>query len=322
MKDLLRHLPAMNGKRIGVYGDLMADEYITGAIHRFSREAPVFIVDYQDSEIRGGGAANAVNNIRALGGKPVPFGVIGNDAAGDQLQKVLRETDINTDGVVVAKRPTFLKQRVIAGSPHSVKQQILRIDRCQKLEPDSELHVEVTDRLKARIKELDAFIISDYGHGTALPRIFRSVIEHSGIPCFVDSRSDLPAYGGATAATPNEPEVEAIVGRTLADANVRQAGIDLLRQLQLHALLVTRGSNGMVLFTRNADPVNIPIFGSSDIVDVTGAGDTVIASFTLAVAGGASYADAARLANCAAGLKVMKRGPATVSAAELTAALT
>lgn len=325
MKELLSELPKLRGKKIGVFGDLIADEYVFGTINRFSREAPVFIVSYEESQISAGGAANAANNIRELGGIPYPFGVLGNDFAGRTLLASLNEKGIKTDGILSDDRQnTFVKQRIVAGSTHSVKQQILRIDRCQPIPPQAPYHQSLQKVVLDMLDELDAFIISDYGLGVVQASGAQTLVDELSrrkIPCFVDSRHNLPSFRGVYAATPNEPEVEAIVGKPLDSKGLLESGKELLKKLAAKALLITRGKNGMALFTENKDPELIPIFGSTDIVDVTGAGDTVISTFALAVSGGLSISNAARLANCAAGIVVMKRGAATVTADELTDAI-
>ena len=325
MKELLKYLPLIRGKKIGVYGDLIADEYVYGTIHRFSREAPVFVVNYEASDIGPGGAANAVNNIHELGGHPYPIGLLGNDHPGRTLMGVLQEKGISTDGIVCDEhQATFVKQRVVAGSPHSVKQQILRIDRCVPLPADSPSHKQLSGKLMELASYLDALIVSDYGLGVANPTHLAPLLREltsRGLPCFVDSRYSLSGYRGITAATPNEPELESIYGGALDGVNLMKAGKSLLNKLDLQALLVTRGKAGMALFTKDEEPCLIPIFGSSDIVDVTGAGDTVISTFALCSAAGASFCEAARLANCAAGLVVMKRGAATVTPEELSEAI-
>jgi rfaE bifunctional protein kinase chain/domain len=326
MMELLEYLPRIRGKRVGVYGDLIADEYVFGTIHRFSREAPVFVVNYEEAQIGPGGAANAVNNIHDLGGIPYPFGMLGKDAPGHMLFRILKEKGIATDGIFWEEtQHTFVKQRIVAGSPHSVRQQILRIDRCMPLSAQAACHAELQRRTLEAVGQLDAFIVSDYGLGVAQATILRPILQELGrqsIPCFVDSRQSLVSYRGITAATPNEPELEAILGSRLDAKNLMDAGKMLLQKLNAKALVVTRGRNGMALFTQDADPALIPIFGSSDIVDVTGAGDTVITTFALGVCAGASFYDAARLANCAAGIVVMKRGAATVTPQELIEAVT
>ena len=325
MNDLLQLIPKLRGKRIGVFGDLIADEYVYGTIHRFSREAPVFIVNYEESQIGPGGAANAVNNIHELGGVPIPFGFLGDDYAGRTLHAVLKEKGIRTDGILTdASLSTFVKQRVVAGSPHSVKQQILRIDRCFPLAGNAEYHTRLIERAKSMFNELDALIVSDYGLGVAQSNLLSPILQelkNRGVPCLVDSRQNLRAYRGIAAATPNEPEVEAMIGQFIDSSNLVSCGTELLQTLQADSILITRGKNGMALFTKNDDPKMIPIFGTTEIVDVTGAGDTVISTFALALTAGASYYNAARLANCAAGIVVMKRGAATVTAHELSEAI-
>jgi rfaE bifunctional protein kinase chain/domain len=325
MKELLDYLPRMRGKRIGVFGDLIADEYVYGTIHRFSREAPVFIVNYEDSQIGLGGAANAIHNIHDLGGVPIPFGVVGSDLPGRTLVAILRDKGIDINGVLVEEtRATFVKQRIVAGSPHSVRQQILRLDRCQAIPAEAACHALLRERILHAVSRIDSLIVSDYSLGTAQAQHAGPILEECGkrgVPVFVDSRQHLASFRGITAATPNEPEVEAIIGKTVEGKTLLAAGKELLGRLQARALLITRGKNGMALFTSNAEPQLIPIFGSTDIVDVTGAGDTVISTFALGVSAGASYVDAARLANCAAGIVVMKRGAATVSPEELTEAI-
>lgn len=325
MKELLSELPKLRGKKIGVFGDLIADEYVFGTINRFSREAPVFIVSYEESQISAGGAANAANNIRELGGIPYLFGILGNDFAGRTLLASLKEKAIKTDGILSDDRQnTFVKQRVVAGSPHSVKQQILRIDRCQPIPPHAPYHESLQKVVLNMLEELDAFIISDYGLGVVQTPAVQTLVDQlnrRNIPCFVDSRHNLPSFRGIYAATPNEPEVEAIIGKPLDHQGLLESGTELLLKLAAKALLITRGKNGMALFTESKDPELIPIFGTTNIVDVTGAGDTVISTFALAVSGGLSLSQAARLANCAAGVVVMKRGAATVSIDELTDAI-
>jgi rfaE bifunctional protein kinase chain/domain len=325
VKELLELLPKLRGKRIGVYGDLIADEYVYGTIHRFSREAPVFIVNYEDAQIGLGGAANAINNIHALGGIPYPLGVLGNDHPGRTLLAVMKEKGIPIEGIVADySHPTFIKQRIVAGSPHSVRQQILRLDRCHVLPNDAACHQSLQERLRNVSGNLDALIVSDYGLGVANPvQMEKSLSElnKKGIPVFVDSHQRMPLFKHVTAATPNEPEVELLFGKALEGELLIHAGSELLQSFDMKALLITRGKNGMALFTRDAAPAMIPIFGSTDIVDVTGAGDTVISTFTLAVTAGATFFDAARLANCAAGITVMKRGAATVSLEELSEAI-
>ena len=258
--------------------------------------------------------------------RSLPVGVIGNDAAGHALLECFRRRGLETRGIVVAREfTTTTKTRVLAGTVHGSRQQVVRIDRepPQPVSPARQAEVQRHAlRLAARA---DAGMVSDYGYGAASPRLAGAVgAALNGRPVTIDSRFDLLKYAGATAATPNEPELEeAFHVRIGADTRkLQQTAQRVLRRMRLRALLVTRGRDGMVLFEPKRRPVYIPIWGSDQIADVTGAGDTVIATFTLALAAGASFEQAARLANYAGGIVVMKRGTATVTLEELRQALT
>jgi rfaE bifunctional protein kinase chain/domain len=219
-----------------------------------------------------------------------------------------------------------VKTRILAGGTHSTKQQIVRIDRLASLAGRPAASRRVIAFLRRFRGPVDGVLVSDYGFGLLTPAVVRAAIAFARrrrVPVTVDSRYALTRFRGMTAATPNEPEVESALGYTIGHdrGRLEAAGRTLLRRLGARAVLITRGSDGMALFERGRPPLHIPIHGSDEVADVTGAGDTVIAVFTLALAAGASPADAARLANCAGGVVVMKRGTATVSAAELRAAV-
>ena len=322
-------IAAGKGKRVVVFGDLIADEYVYGRIARVSREAPVLILEYNATEILPGGAGNAANNVAALGGVVRLVSLVGRDEAGQRLVQVLPRTVERKGLVSPAAYRTPVKTRILAGGIHSAKQQVVRIDRYTG-EP-------VTDRYRARaeraamqaIKDADAVLVSDYGSGLVTPRFVSELASRvrkrdPGVPILIDSRYALTRYSGLTACTPNESEVEQVLGVRIDDrrAVLERAGRKLLEQTRMGCVLITRGSRGMALFEPDKKTVHIPIFGSDQIADVTGAGDTVMATMTLALAAGASCEAAARLANYAAGLVVMKRGTATVSAAELRRAAT
>jgi len=313
-------------KTVGVVGDLIADEYLYGKPARISREAPVLILRFTDREVRLGGAANAAHNVRALGATALPVGVLGADTAGTEVLRLFAETGIPTDGIMQAQeRLTPVKTRIMAGGYESTRQQVVRLDR----EPEPTIADSVEAALVAAVKatgsRADAFLVSDYGYGSVTPRVFDTVLEtararHAVVT--VDSRYDLPRFKGATAAAPNEPEVEALAGAELVDERaLEKAGRAVLERLEARYLLVTRGSRGMALFEREGPVTFMPIHGSDQIADVTGAGDTVISAFTVALATGAGAGEAAWLANVAGGVVVMKRGTATVSAAELSESL-
>jgi rfaE bifunctional protein kinase chain/domain len=314
------------GRRVVILGDLITDEYLYGKPARISREAPVLILRFTDREVKLGGAANAAHNVHALGAQAVPVGVVGTDAAGRDVERLFAGAGIPTHGLVrVTDRRTPVKTRIMAGGYETTRQQVVRLDR----EPESPLSPAVeshlVERLRAAGAEADAFLVSDYGYGVANPRVFealRELARERGAVVAVDSRYDLLRFGGVTAATPNEPEVEALTGVELADESaVEKAGRQVLEQLDARLLLVTRGSRGMAVFEREGPVTFLPIHGSDQIADVTGAGDTVISAFTAALAAGAAAVDAAWLANVAGGVVVMKRGTATVSPGELRAAL-
>jgi rfaE bifunctional protein kinase chain/domain len=324
---LLRTIDAFAGRRVLVLADLVADEFIYGRVQRISREAPVLILEYDRAEARLGGGANAVHNLRTLGGVPLPLGVLGADAHGRGLRELLRHAGVSARGVLTdARYATPVKSRILAGGVHSTKQQIVRIDKATVLEASSAVHARVRRALDTWRGRLDAVLVSDYGFGLLRPELVEAAVAFArarAVPITVDSRHALLRCRGMTAVTPNEPEVEAALGVTIGHdrARLEAAGRALLRRLRARAVLVTRGSDGMALFEPGRAPRHIPIHGGDQVADVTGAGDTVIATFTLALAAGAAPHEAALLANYAGGLVVMKLGTATVSADELRAAV-
>jgi rfaE bifunctional protein kinase chain/domain len=323
---LRQTVEAFRGRTVVVVGDLIADEYLFGKPARISREAPVLILRFTEREVGLGGAANAAHNVHALGARVVPIGVVGRDAPGDELLGLVHAAGMPTDGIVTENgRPTPVKTRIMAGGYQATRQQVVRLDR----EPEAELQTITEDALVTRLTGLaeraDAILVSDYGYGTVTPRVFeriRAIARRTGAVVSVDSRYQLPRFTGVTAATPNEAELEQLAGTAVDDERgVEKAGRQLLERLEARLLLVTRGSRGMALLERDGGSSFIPIHGTDEIADVTGAGDTVISTFTVALASGAAPVDAATLANMAGGIVVMKRGTATVSPAELVQAL-
>src|SRR5215472_14306818 len=327
---LLDIVGAFSRQTIGVIGDFVLDEFASGEISRVSREAPVLILRHRHTECYPGGGANAVNNLAELGARVLPVGVVGDDHAGEVLLEFFRHKGVNTSGVLRSRNwLTATKTRYLAGWTHTTEQQVLRMDR----EPSGSLPESVAQSIerKARqaARQADALILSDYGFGAATPSLARRL---RGKRVTLDSRYRLLEYAGAgiTAATPNEPELEAAYHQRIGNdmAKLEKLGTRLLKDLALEALVVTRGKDGMAVFEANSadagsEPLvrQISIYGSDAPVDVTGAGDTVIAVLSLALAAGASYLEAAHLANYAGGIVVMKRRTATVSAAELAAVL-
>lgn len=312
---------------ITVLGDLVADEFIFGEISRVSREAPVLILKHRNRSVLPGGGANAVYNLADLGVNVLPVGVVGDDEPGRLLIKAFRRKHIPVTGVLKDKSfTTVTKTRILAGMAHTARQQVVRVDREPEAEPNAHLARELIFAAREYARASDALLVSDYGYGSASPAILNAVREKrglNGIPVFLDSRYRMLDFSGITAATPNEPEIEDVLGVRIGQdwAKLTSAGEQVMSRMKLQALVVTRGRDGMVAFSRRHKPVDIPIFGSDEVADVTGAGDTVIATFTAAVAAGASTEEAAHLANYAGGIVVMKRGTATVSRQELLRAI-
>ena len=297
-----------------ILGDAIADKFLHGAISRVSREAPVFILRHQHTETLPGGAANCAMNLVALGARVSLISVTGRDESGSELRAKLEAAGVDIEGVVVSEKvQTTTKVRILAGHSHSSKQQVIRIDYEGAPLNDEEVRSAILKRAEQAMKGANACVISDYNYGVVDARGAELIRKTADVPVLVDSRFRLSEFTGFTAATPNQEEVENLVGT----GDLETAAKSLKQRLGHHALLVTRGSQGMMLFEADAAPVHIPAVGAQQAVDVTGAGDTVIATFALALASGASFADGARLANYAGGLVVMKRGTATVSAAEL-----
>jgi len=316
------------GKRVVVLGDFVADYFQYGDITRVSREAPVLILRHRETQIVPGGGANAANNFAALGARVFPVTAVGDDAAGDALIAAFRAKKVDVAGILRVKgRITPTKTRFLAGWTHTVGQQVLRVDY-EPQAPLAEAHLKKIDQLlRARLKNADALAVSDYGFGVASPESVRGVrsTTRRHLTVSLDSRYGLLDYKGAgiTAATPNEAEMEALHHTTIGrDATeLERCGRVTLKELKLQSLVITRGKDGMALFEPQAAPVHIPVHGSDQAVDVTGAGDTVLAAYTLGLASGASPVEAAHIANIAGGLVVMKRGTATVSRGELLNAI-
>lgn len=309
-------------RKILVVGDAIADQFIYGAITRVSREAPVFILRHESTETVPGGAANCAVNLAALGANVSLVCVAGTDEAGRALVEKLNSAGIDSRGIVTSEKVrTTTKVRILAGQTHSTRQQVIRIDYESKDLGDISLHDRLREHVVERTRSADALIISDYNYGVADPEmaIFaRDAAISRKIPTLVDSRFRLGSLPGFTSATPNGDEVEQLLGVGVADAaQLEEAAEALRKRLGYRALLLTRGSHGMLLLEAGVPPMHIDAVGGHEPVDVTGAGDTVMATYALALASEASFPDAARLANYAGGLVVMKRGTASVTADEL-----
>ena len=308
-------------------GDLVADESLYGEIVRVSREAPVLILKQREKQILPGGGANAAANLAALGAQVTPVGVVGRDESGEGLIACFRERKISTRHIVrLAGYLTPTKTRVLGGLSHWQRQQIVRIDREPAQPLDAKVRAGLTRTAAALLASSTGLLVADYGYSSTNAREIDSLRERAArrsLPITIDSRYDLLTYKNLTAATPNEPEVEAAFGQSIGHDldKLHTLGRKFLHRQGLQALLITRGRDGMALFEPRRPPRHIPIFGSDHAVDVTGAGDTVIAAFTLALAAGADFLQAATIANFAGGIVVMKRGTATVSLDEITEAI-
>jgi len=317
-------IEAFSGKKIIVWGDIILDEYIYGTTRRVSREAPVLVLSYKDKEYALGGAGNSLLNLRSLGANPVPVGVIGRDSAGEKVIQILKANNISTKFLIqINNFPTPTKSRILAGEETARKQQILRIDHEGKVPEDNSVQERLLKNLIKLKDNSQALLISDYNYFVVQESIYKQILpgfRKSEIPISLDSRFRILNFKGVTVSTPNESEVEeAFKIEFNSDEDlIKKTGRHLLNLTEAEAILITRGSKGMILFGRRKTPWAIPIHGTTDIVDVTGAGDTVISVFTLALACGSSHREAATLANHAGSMVVMKKGTAVITIEELT----
>jgi rfaE bifunctional protein kinase chain/domain len=322
---LVRVVERFPRAEVVVAGDFVADEYVYGETERVSREAPVLVVRYESSELQPGGAGNAAQNLAALGVKVRAVGVAGDDALGDRLLEALAGAGVDVAGVQrVRGRPTESKTRILAGGRSTRRQQMLRLDRAPSAPLAPAARTRLARDLERAARGARAVLASDYGSATLAAGEIEALraLRRGGTPVCVDSRYQLAAFSGLTMAKPNEPELQAASGLSLdGPGALDRAARALLRRLGCDELLVTRGRNGMSLFRRGAPAVHLAAHGDIEAVDVTGAGDTVAASYCAAIAAGADPESAARIANVAGALVVRKPGTATVGRAELAGEL-
>jgi D-glycero-beta-D-manno-heptose-7-phosphate kinase len=321
---LLEAIDRLAGARVGVVGDLVADLYVSGQSDRVSREAPVLIVQYEQDWLRPGGAANVAANVAALGAKVCVIGLVGQDDAGQRLLTHLRETgEANCSSVLTVRgRETITKTRFLAGAKLTSRQQVLRLDRRPAGPPPEWVIRALGDAVARADRQVDAWIVSDYGYGSfdeAIREQLRAIASRK--PVVADSRFGLHQFSGMTLVKPNEEEAEA-AARELR-LNVHEVGelaVALAEKLKAKAALVTLGNQGMALGSGNGI-LRIPAIGTEEIVDLTGAGDSVAATLVSALAAGADIEVACHLANHAGAIVVMKEGAATASPAELRASI-
>lgn len=326
LSELVR---GFGGRRVVVVGDAVADQFVSCEISRVSREAPVMIMRHERTDTVPGGAANCAMNLASLGARVALVCALGDDAPGRELLSRLGAAGVETDVAYMSARlRTTTKMRLLGGLAHSPRQQVVRVDYENdplSVEEVRRVESEVAERLRAACADAEAVVVSDYNYGVAEGRVLDFIqgrLKDGSKPLLVDSRFRLDHFRGFTSATPNEEEVVHWAGRPLKEtASLAEESERLRAALALRALLVTRGGKGMLLVEEGSPPLSIDAVGSHDAVDVTGAGDTVMAAYSLALASGASYEDAARLANHAGGIVVQKRGTATVTADELLASL-
>ena len=314
-----------SGTPVLVIGDMVADVYLDGQISRISREAPVLVLEQMGERVVPGGAANVANNAATLGGTVYAAGICGADASGAQLTSVLAGNAVLTEGLLRdAALPTITKTRIVAGGRATVSQQIVRVDREWHARPGRLSEEALLSYVRGALSKVRGVVLSDYGSGTVTARIRSTVIDAAraaGIPSIVDSRYDILSYKGIGYVKQNDAELAAALGRRLlSKEDLYAAGRELRARLRADGVLITRGEKGMTLFLAD-DVADIPVSDHSEIFDVSGAGDTCVATMLLALAAGVDPTTAARLSNYASGIAVRKRGTATVSQAELCAAV-
>ena len=329
-KKQLRSLIAdFSGKRVLVIGDMVADEYLIGRPKSISREAPVLILELNEERTVPGGATNVAVNACTLGAEVFLTGVVGDDLPGQRLRQAIHELGMHQEGLLTdAQRPTSTKTRIMAGSPQIVQQHIVRIDRVDTSEVGEPHRGAIINYIQQVLPTMDAVVLSDYENGVISPQIIETCIpmaRHLHKVVVVDSHGSLFRFQGATALTPNQPEAELTLGTTItSEAELNEAGQRLLDGSHAQSLLITRGAEGMSLFEVDHPPLHLPVHHlnhGSEIVDTNGAGDTVAATFTLALTAGASFAEAAYLANAAAALVVRRLGCASNTQEELVRAI-
>ncbi len=322
MKDKLKAIiKKFQDKRIVVWGDLILDEYIYTSTSRISREAPVLITEFESNEFILGGAGNVVANIKALGAIPVPVGFIGKNADGEVVKSLLRSNGISTQyRVELDDYRTPKKSRILSGGDNTKKQQVLRIDSINRTEIKEEDYKKLEKIASEILEETNYVIFSDYIYKSVTPPVLNYISEsYPSHTIIMDSRYHLPNFKHISIATPNEPEIKAIFPTKTFynDSDFHQAGFELLEKLDAKGLILKRGHKGMVVFEKGKNPEKIDIHGSANIVDVTGAGDTVIAVLGLSLSVGADLISAAQMANIAAGFVVMKQGAYPIRREEL-----
>ena len=322
MQKLTTSIRKMQGRKILVIGDMVADVYLNGQIGRISREAPVLILQQIEERVVPGGAANVVANTATLGGEVFAVGVVGEDAYADQLRQLLEQLGVHTEGLVTdTSRPTISKVRVIAGGRATVSQQVVRIDRESKEPLSKKIEAQLIAKLDSILPQVEGIVLSDYGSGTLTEDVKKWLINYANknkILSIVDSRYDIGRFGGVGYVKQSDNELAAFVGHEINSMGALiEGGSELLRKTNASAVLITRGEKGMSLFERSGAVHHIPVSDKSEVFDVSGAGDTCVSAFILALTGKINPINSARIANYAAGIAVRKLGTSTVFFTEL-----
>lgn len=320
IRDILKRI---SKKKILVIGDIIADEYIYGHTYRLSREAPIPIVRFQSSEIRPGGAGNVAVNISAMGGEAIVAGVVGDDAYAKEIINIFRRHSVSPDAVVINRGPSIIKTRVLAGDVNSSMQQIFRLDRGINCAYPQRLYRSLKEEIIRHLSRCDAVVLSDYGEGLFAEGFIKWVLKViKNKPVIADSRFNIKRYKRITALTPNLNELSMFFGRFIQkDSDFEQALKRLKRFTGARYILLKRGRSGITVMGEDGSIESFSAFGNTEVADVTGAGDTVLAAFSLALASGIGVIEAARFANIAGGIKVQKRGTVPVSREDILRAV-
>ncbi len=318
-------LTNFKGQKIFVWGDFIIDEFVYTSSKRISREAPVLITEYISSELFPGGAGNVIMNLKSLNAVPIPIGFIGKEEDGKNLISILKKHDIQTSGLIeIDDFKTPKKSRILSGGDNTKKQQVLRIDTKNHKKPSQENYEQLFNNIKKLLPERGCLIISDYLNETVNPEIFKKVLlEFPNTISVIDSRHNLLSFKDSTIITPNEPEMRELFPNNdfITEQDYFNAGTELLNKMNIEGIVLKRGHKGMIVFSKTHPPKKINIFGSSSIVDVTGAGDSVISVLCLSIQSGLSVYESAKLANIAGGIVVMHEGTYPINFDELSNAL-
>jgi rfaE bifunctional protein kinase chain/domain len=319
---LISLIDKISASGVMIVGDLILDEFISGDVNRISREAPIPIITKRKHDMVPGGAANAANNIVSIGGTAYSVGTVGDDYSGQNLIDIMKKNGVNVDGIVIDNyNPTITKTRIIAYSKQSVKQQVARLDTLSEPPLKEDIEQKIIEAIEKNIDKVSTVLISDYKSGVVSEKVIQKCNElalNKGKNLIVDSQGNLGKFQGATILTPNQPEAEEVVGYEInSQETLEKAGKDLLELTNAKAMLITRGGEGMALFESNGEITQIPAFNKREVFDVTGAGDTVVATFSLALASGMNMKEAMYLSNLAASIVVRRFGTSTTTKEEM-----